>query len=123
MSKQKKSKPNEKEINVDAKAYLEQHIGDGTWTRLQAEIIANWMEEYANQKLYKTETNKTNNNTDEEQKQVEKMRDFLEEAFCVDGGCDFIECIEIKSILKNMKGMLFALADTKRGRFYVTMSK
>jgi len=44
---------------MTAKGYLEQHIGDGTWTRLQAEIIANWMEEYANQKLSEQNENST----------------------------------------------------------------
>lgn len=54
---------------------------------------------------------------------------FLAEAFCIDGECDFCEIATTNSILfdalnkKNMPSALFALTDSERGRFYITISK
>lgn len=53
---------------------------------------------------------------------IRELESFLKEAFCIDGSCAFIQFVEIESILPNVESMLFTLTDSKRGRFYITMS-
>ena len=53
---------------------------------------------------------------------VREIEAFLKEAFCIDGECAFIEFVEVKSILPTVNSMLFSLGDSKRGRFYITVS-
>jgi len=60
---------------------------------------------------------------EEEKQSIKKMELFLKEAFCIDGECFFIENISFKSSLKTMEGQCFSLGDSKRGMFYVTISK
>lgn len=55
---------------------------------------------------------------------INDMKDFLKESFCIDGDCNFIEMVEVKNTLKKLNNsMLFALGDSRRGQFYVTISK
>ena len=58
-----------------------------------------------------------------DKKQIDDLEVFLKEAFCIDGDCDFIEFVKVENSLKPLQSMLFALGDTKRGRFYITVSK
>jgi hypothetical protein len=48
--------------------------------------------------------------------QMDKMAKFLEEAFCIDGDCKFYPH-------DAPKGVTYKLTDTKRGIFYITISK
>ena len=61
--------------------------------------------------------------TEEQKHQINKMETFLKAAFCIDGECNYIEDVTVDSTLKTTASMLFALGDTKRGFFYVTISK
>lgn len=61
--------------------------------------------------------------TSEEKQQIKEMEAFLTKAFCLDGECVFIENVVIENSLKKMDGALFALTDSKRGRFYITISR
>jgi hypothetical protein len=57
------------------------------------------------------------------QQQTKKMEKFLKEAFCIDGECDYIEDVKVNSALKTICSAMFVLTDSKRGVFYVTISK
>jgi hypothetical protein len=59
----------------------------------------------------------------EEKEQLKKMETFLTEAFCIDGNCDYLENAIIQSGLANIESNLFALGDSKRGKFYVAIGK
>ncbi len=59
----------------------------------------------------------------EEKEQTKKMENFLKQAFCIDGDCDYIEDVTVNSSLKTTASAMFALGDSKRGMFYVTISK
>lgn len=59
----------------------------------------------------------------EEQQQIKEMEMFLKKAFCIDGDCDYIEDVKVSSTLKTTVSAMFALGDSKRGMFYVTISK
>ena len=62
--------------------------------------------------------------TEKDRIKIRDMELFLINAFCIDGECNYIENVEIKSTLIGTKNnMLFALGDTLRGLFYVTISK
>lgn len=60
---------------------------------------------------------------EKEKQQIKEIEVFLKEAFCIDGDCNYIEEVKVNSTLKTTYAMLFALGDTKRGNFYVTISK
>lgn len=62
--------------------------------------------------------------TIEECKKIADLEKFLKEAFCIDGDCDYIEDVAVKGSLynKDVAGMMFAMSDSKRGLFYVTLS-
>jgi hypothetical protein len=47
-----------------------------------------------------------------------KMVNFLKEAFCIDGECKRVKVF----ILDNMPSAKYELNDSKRGKFYVTIS-
>lgn len=62
--------------------------------------------------------------SDSAKKMISDMEIFLKEAFCIDGECNYIEQVSIDSSLKKINNsMLFALGDSKRGQFYVTISQ
>lgn len=61
--------------------------------------------------------------TEEQKQQIKKMETFLKQAFCIDGECFYIEDVKINSTLKPTISAMFALGDSKRGMFYVTISK
>lgn len=61
--------------------------------------------------------------TEQEKAQIKKLEAFLKAAFCIDGNCDYIEDVRVDSNLKTVASMMFALSDSKRGVFYVTLSK
>ena len=61
--------------------------------------------------------------TEEQKQQINKMETFLKDAFCIDGECNYIEDVKVNSTLKTTSSMFFALGDTKRGLFFVTISK
>lgn len=44
---------------------------------------------------------------------------FLKEAFCINGECK----LEKVGTIEGRKSMMFRLSDSKRGTFYVTISK
>lgn len=48
---------------------------------------------------------------------INKTSDFLYNAFCIDGDCNFRKFTE----LDGMTGMLFELTDSKRGKFFIAM--
>ncbi len=56
---------------------------------------------------------------EEEKNQTREVESFLKEAFCIDGSCNYIEDVKIKTT----NSAMFCLTDSKRGRFYVTISK
>jgi hypothetical protein len=58
-----------------------------------------------------------------EREQIREMAEFLKKAFCIDGDCDYIEDVTVESSLKTTHSSMFALGDSKRGMFYVTISK
>ena len=49
----------------------------------------------------------------------EKTELFLKEAFCIDGDCR----LKKQLTLDGKIALMFELNDSKRGRFYITMSK
>lgn len=59
----------------------------------------------------------------EERRKISEMEIFLKAAFCIDGSCDYIEDVIINSNLKITTNAMFALGDSKRGIFYITISK
>jgi hypothetical protein len=61
--------------------------------------------------------------TEKEKQQTKKMENFLKEAFCINGSCNYIEDVKVNSTLKTTTSAMFALEDSKRGVFYVTISK
>lgn len=61
--------------------------------------------------------------TDKDKKKIKEMETFLKAAFCIDGDCAYIENVKVTSSLKTTTSMLFSLCDTKKGVFYVSISK
>lgn len=55
---------------------------------------------------------------DKDIKIIKSTQEFLKEAFCIDGGCEFI-----KEIPKGFISGSFQLTDSKRGTFFVTIHK
>lgn len=60
---------------------------------------------------------------EETKQQTAKLENFLKEAFCIDGECSYIEDVKVNSTLTTTSSAMFVLTDSKRGRFYVTLSK
>jgi len=52
-----------------------------------------------------------------------KQTEFLKEAFCIDGNCEYIRNVEFIAGGKEIESELYALEDSKRGKFYVTIGK
>jgi len=61
--------------------------------------------------------------TDEEIKKIKEMESFIKSAFCIDGDCNYIETVDVISTLCRTTGSHFVVTDSKRGRFYVTITK
>jgi hypothetical protein len=60
---------------------------------------------------------------DTDKKKINDLEKFLAMAFCIDGDCDYVEDVTINSTLTTVASAMFALGDSKRGRFYVTLSR
>ncbi len=73
--------------------------------------------------------NSNKETTVDTEKQLDDMEKFLKEAFCIDGECKYYNqtaVITIKPIEKigaAPTSMTFKLTDSKRGTFYITMTK
>jgi len=50
---------------------------------------------------------------------LEELEKFLKEAFCIDGACTFHKHTKVD----DMGSLMFKLTDTRRGTFYVTITK
>lgn len=62
--------------------------------------------------------------TPEFKEAIKKTEVFLKQAFCIDGQCIFIEMVKVENtLIANLTNMMFSLSDSKRGVFYVTLSK
>lgn len=50
---------------------------------------------------------------------------FLKDAFCIDGECKFIDFVSFSSMSLpgEISSAVFELNDSKRGKFYVTLSR
>lgn len=57
--------------------------------------------------------------TEETKQMVEHQTSFLKQAFCIDGQCSMYARVD----LNEMKSIMYELIDSKRGTFYVTLSK
>lgn len=53
----------------------------------------------------------------------ERTKSFLKEAFCIDGECELIIINDIQKILQGKTSALYELNDSKRGKFYITISQ
>ena len=62
-------------------------------------------------------------NNEDHKKRIKDLEVFLTQAFCIDGECNYIEEVKINSTLKTIASAMFALTDSKRGRFFITLSK
>jgi len=62
---------------------------------------------------------KATSTKDKKVKEVEVMQVFFKQAFCIEGICEFHKVLEIEGKLSTM----FKLTDSKRGEFFVTISK
>ena len=74
------------------------------------------MEEYINYLQNKIMNKETN-------QRIKKMENFLKEAFCIDGGCTYIDDVKVDIKSKTIHGAIFELCDSERDTFYVTISK
>lgn len=60
----------------------------------------------------------------QENQQNIKSCNFLREAFCIDGECIYLGTTSVKiNATQERLSILFELHDTKRGKFYITISK
>jgi hypothetical protein len=56
------------------------------------------------------------NLTDKDIETIKSTQEFLKEAFCLDGGCEFI-----REVPKGLTAGSFQLTDSKRGTFFITI--
>jgi hypothetical protein len=63
------------------------------------------------------------NEQDKNSNEAKQLEHFLATAFCIDGTCEIHKEVLIVTEGKEMKSVMFKLTDSKRGTFYITMSK
>lgn len=61
--------------------------------------------------------------TFEQRERIEQMEKYLSQSFDIDGDCLYIEDVQIKSSVKLKSNMMFQMQDSKKGIFYVTLSR
>lgn len=58
-----------------------------------------------------------------DQEKIETIENFLKEAFCIDGECEFQSDAKVKTEYKTDDAILFSLHDSKRGLFKIALLK